>query len=762
MAKRKKKKNSSVDMSIDPDVRRGIFVILLVVFGIFTILSILGLALVAGDFWISLLTLLFGWGRFIAPIVFLFLAYYIYKSVELELNIINYIGIVLFIVTFHALLHVWIPVERTSIALAEGYGGGYLGWIISMPLLKFMGFWAAFVVLFAFFVISIIITFDYTLEDILESGFLGGFGLMVLRLLGRSHNEEEMEDDEESEEEEEEVEYEEDDEEVEEDDEEEEEEEMEEDDEGEEDDVEEEEGDESTTDYLKVVEDLDVEYTNPYKGIELDIPLNLLNAKKEKPTSGDIKTTQEKIQKTLENFNIEVEMGEVSVGPTVTQYTLKPAQGVKIARITALQNDIALAIAAHPIRIEAPIPGKSLIGIEVPNKSVAMVGLKEILSSEAFKDADAELSMAVGKDVAGNPWVSRLDKMPHVLVAGSTGSGKSVCLNSLIISLLYKNSPETLRFVMVDPKRVELTMYKNLPHLLTPVITDVKKTVNALKWALSEMDRRYQLLAEVGKRNIADFNEVSEHKMPYIVIIIDELADLMVAAASEIETSIIRLAQMARAVGIHLVLATQRPSVDVITGLIKANVPARIAFSVASVTDSRTILDMAGADKLVGRGDMLFSTADVSKPIRLQGPFVSDLEIKKVVRYIKDELGRPEFDESVVERQSSKGGGGSFDYDADAEEDDELYEDAKAEVIRAGKASASFLQRRLKVGYARAARLLDILEEKGIVGPSQGAKPREVYVSKSEPKAEEEEYEDQPDTGQEYEDSDEEEYEDDE
>ncbi|HEU0051096.1 MAG TPA: DNA translocase FtsK, partial [Patescibacteria group bacterium] len=457
----------------------------------------------------------------------------------------------------------------------------------------------------------------------------------------------------------------------------------------------------------------------------IEIPMELLERRDQRPTAGDIHHNREVIKRTLEKFGIPVDMGEVSVGPTVTQFTLKPYDGIKLSRITSLHNDLALALAAHPIRIEAPIPGKSYVGLEVPNQSVATVGLREILETREFHDRKSGLTFAVGKDVSGKPWVADLQRMPHLLVAGATGSGKSVCLNSIIVSFLFGNSPDDLRFIMVDPKRVELQVYNGIPHLMTPVITKVPETVNALKWALREMDHRYDLLSKFGARDLAGYNSRVQDKLPYLVVIVDELADLMAAAMNEIEGPIVRLAQMSRAVGIHLVLATQRPSVDVITGLIKANIPGRIAFAVASQTDSRTILDQQGAEKLLGRGDMLFSTAEMATPKRVQGTFVSEAEIGRVVEFIKSKYEPAEYDTSVVERSPASGtafsGGNVSDEDSDP-----LIPEAKEEILRAGKASASLLQRRLKVGYARAARLLDLLEEEGFIGPGDGAKPREI------------------------------------
>ncbi len=464
--------------------------------------------------------------------------------------------------------------------------------------------------------------------------------------------------------------------------------------------------------------------------------VNLLQISKSKPTSGDIKSNAQTIKDTLHNFGIDVEMGEVRVGPTVTQYSLKPPKGVKLTRITSLANDLALALAAHPLRIEAPIPGRSLVGIEVPNEKVAMVTLRELLESEEFKHREHTMQIAVGKDVAGKVYLGDLPKMPHLLVAGTTGSGKTVCINTIILSLLFQNTPETLRLIMVDPKRVELTLYNGIPHLLTPVITDAAKTVSALKWTIGEMERRFDTLAAAGKRDIGSYNRTAEEKMPYIVFIIDELADLMAMAASEVEAGIIRLAQMARAVGIHLIVATQRPSVEVITGLMKANIPARIAFSVASIIDSRTILDTPGAEKLLGRGDMLYLTAELSKPKRLQGAYVSEEEMKEIVDYLKGDEP-PNYDDSIVSKNSNANGTVNM-FGGPSDDQDPLFDEAKRLVVESGKASASLLQRRLKVGYARAARLLDELEEAGIVGPADGAKPREVFTEHLAPQSEEE------------------------
>lgn len=457
-------------------------------------------------------------------------------------------------------------------------------------------------------------------------------------------------------------------------------------------------------------------------------PLELLSLSDSLPDAGNIAKNRETIQKTLKDFVIDVAMSDVNVGPTVSQYTLKPADGVKLTAITARANDLALALAAPSVRIEAPIPGKSLVGVEIPNKTAATVTLREIIESENLKKI-SPMALALGRDAAGAPFVVDLRRMPHLLIAGATGSGKSVCINSIIINLLYQNSPSDLRLMLIDPKRVEFTEYNGIAHLMTPVITDLDKTVASLKWVVAEMERRFKLLAESSCRNIEVYNEnPGDGRLPYLVVIIDELADLMAQSANEVEASIVRIAQMARAVGIHLIVATQRPSVDVITGIIKANISTRVSFAVASGTDSRTILDQIGAEKLLGRGDMLYLSSDLTQPRRVQGVFVNDKEITGVSEFLKRE-GEASYDESILSFKAVgvRGLGGG-----NGEIDDNLFDDAKACVIQTGKASASLLQRRLRVGYARAARLLDLLEENGIIGPPDGAKPRDVLVGSAD------------------------------
>jgi len=458
--------------------------------------------------------------------------------------------------------------------------------------------------------------------------------------------------------------------------------------------------------------------------------LDLLQLAGSKVDPGDVKANAATIKQTLESFGIGVTMGEVNVGPTVTQYTFVPPAGVKLNKITGLDTNLALSLAAHPIRIEAPIPGKSAVGVEIPNKAPAMVRLRSVLETPDWKKEDTPLTFVLGRDVSGLPMFTDLAKMPHMLIAGATGSGKSGMINSLLSSLLYRSSPNDLKLILVDPKRVELGLYNDIPHLLTPVIVEPEKCISALKWAVAEMERRYKLLAEVGNRNIIEYNKAhKDEAMPYIVIVIDEMADLMVLAAADVESLIVRLAQMARAIGIHLVLATQRPSVDVITGIIKANIPARLAFSVASQVDSRTILDQMGAEKLLGKGDMLFMSPEFMKPRRIQGAWVDEKEVKGVTDYLRSQRP-PAYNDEVLAQKVTIGGKTVGGAPGElGEPDDDMFDEAADAVFRAGKASASMLQRRLRIGYARAARLLDLLEERGIIGPADGARPRDVLIS---------------------------------
>jgi S-DNA-T family DNA segregation ATPase FtsK/SpoIIIE len=475
--------------------------------------------------------------------------------------------------------------------------------------------------------------------------------------------------------------------------------------------------------------------------------LELLEKKQSPADPGDIQQNAHIIQDTLREFNIDVEMEGANIGPKVTQYTLKPPTGVKLNRITALETNIALNLAASSLRIEAPIPGQKAVGIEVPNVKAADVRIRGILDSTEWRKADEPLAFAVGKDISGLPVVGELNKMPHLLVAGQTGSGKSVMINTLLTSLLYRNSPSDMKLILVDPKQVEMAPYADIPHLLTPVIVEPEKTISALKWAVNEMERRYTLLAEEKVRDIKTYNDkikksgkhisvededgnmqqVDEGTMPYIVIVIDELADLMMVAARDVEALIVRLAQKARAVGIHLVLATQRPSVDVITGLIKANIPARIAFTVASQVDSRTILDQAGAEKLLGQGDMLMKTASMPKPKRIQGSWVMDEEVGKVTDHLRMQSA-PQYNDEIISQPVQLNGKGGVVMDFSGEGGDDMFKDAVRVVVESRKASTSLLQRKLRVGYARAARIIEEMEEQGIIGPADGSRPREVLI----------------------------------
>jgi len=725
----------------NPPITRGIIAILLVVLAIIITLSFFNKAGVVGEILNNyVLSFLFGSMRFITPVMIIILAWFLIKDTEYDYRSTHGIGSLLFFLASSSLMHLGFATsEMWNKVLMMGQGGGIFG-MLAWPLKTYLGNVASIVLLIGIILISVFLIFNTAfihfvqLNKKLFSG-LGFLGKSLLGLTGlfvkenqptlnlkNNYNKEE-------EEEEEEYEDEENDEEVNLDQEE---------DIGsrkfqtkkvktETDDEEEDDSEDDDDPSANAQGKSKIPSAWDKKIIVKDLPeLNLLTTKKSKPTSGDIEANAATIKNTLHEFGIDVDMGEVRVGPTVTQYSFKPAKGVKLTRITTLSNDLSLALAAHPIRIEAPIPGQSLVGIEVPNTKVAMVTIKELIESEEFKHRPHNMMIALGKDVAGKVWFADLPKMPHLLVAGATGSGKTVCINTIIMSLLYQNTAETLRMIMVDPKRVELTLYNGIPHLLTPVITNVQKTVNALKWTIGEMDRRFDVLAAHGCRDIGSYNtRYPKEKMPNIVFIIDELADLMAAAASEVEAGIIRLAQMSRAIGIHLVVATQRPSVDIITGLMKANIPARIAFSVASIMDSRTILDCPGADKLLGRGDMLYLTAELSKPKRIQGAFISEEEVGNVVEYLKED-GEAEYDSSIIEKPTS----GTVNMFGGASDDqDPLFNEAREEIIKAGKASASFLQRRFKVGYARAARILDELEAAGVIGPGEGAKAREILAT---------------------------------
>lgn len=471
-----------------------------------------------------------------------------------------------------------------------------------------------------------------------------------------------------------------------------------------------------------------ISFNQEYNFPSVELLKTNVQSKLNKEDKKELINNANKLEETLSSFGVEAKVIQVSKGPSVTRFELQPSPGVKVSKIVNLSDDIALGLAASGVRIEAPIPGKSAIGIEVPNRELTAVYLREVIESPEFINSSKNLACSLGKDIGGNCVVCDLTKMPHMLIAGATGSGKSVCINTLIISLLYKYSPDNVKLLMIDPKVVELSVYNGIPHLLIPVVTDPKKAAGALNWAVQEMTRRYKLFADNGVRNIESYNElyekgITENELPFVVIIIDELADLMMVCPNDIEDYIGRLAQMARAAGMHLVIATQRPSVDVITGVIKANIPSRISFAVSSQIDSRTILDTAGAEKLLGKGDMLFYPVGEAKPIRIQGAFISESEVEKVVNFIKDKQGAPQYEDDIIDHIDTNANGESSDAD-------ELLEEATRIVVEIGQASTSLLQRRLRIGYNRAARIIDQMEERGIISGRDGSKPRQVLVKR--------------------------------
>jgi S-DNA-T family DNA segregation ATPase FtsK/SpoIIIE len=702
--KQQKKQEKKAKFDLSEDIKHSIYGVLFACLGFILLLSIFGLGGVVGEKIIYVFDIFFGVGTYLIPAILFMVAAVFLLTLRANIYFSNYLGAVLM---FLSIIGIFDIIDQ------EQNIGGIVGKGLSYVLESLLGFWASLVFLFAVFAISLSlslnISFKIKKREKQDGVELSGEEQKTAKeqsvaeekkvsekivvpesaeILEQKQRKEKKQID----------------------------------------------GKNSKTPVFERNKEVEKEhYPLP--------PLDLLEGDKGNPSAGDIKAYSNIIRNTLSNFGIEVEMGEINIGPTVTQYTFKPAQGVKLSRITTLQNDLALSLAAHPIRIEAPIPGRSLVGIEIPNKAVTFVRLRNLLEDERYVGHHSPLLLALGRDVAGKPIYADLARMPHLLIAGATGTGKSVCIHSILTSFLFRNYPDLVKFIIVDPKRVELSDYNNIPHLLTPVITDKNKAIGALQWAVREMEKRYQILSEHGTRDIASYNDaVSRFDdceiMPYIVIVIDELADLMMASPREVESSIVRLAQMARAVGIHLIVSTQRPSVEVITGLIKANIVSRIAFQVASQVDSRTILDMSGAEKLLGNGDMLYVSAEYMKPKRIQAAFLMEKEVKKVVGYLKkyakgEDVDHGEFEENIkkeMEHLAGHHGEGG----ADGNTDDALYEEAKKEVLRMQKASASLLQRRLRVGYARAARLLDLLEENGVIGPGEGAKPRKVHGSSAE------------------------------
>jgi S-DNA-T family DNA segregation ATPase FtsK/SpoIIIE len=684
-------------MGLSPETWREIFAVLILIFSFVALLGLFGLAGSAGAAFSRIIAKLFG--NFGA---YLFIAVFFYSGVILlippkKYKVAKFVGMLLFVLFLPAFTHLFIAAEDAKTAALGGHGGGLVGYLISNPLRSSLGLFPAFLISFALVGISILMMFNFSLTEFLgiskqkdgdddevnvhgEGDYPERVSVFeaIRRKVSRFKNRKE--------------------------------------------------GEGSRVEVIETEREAvparkDRTWEYP--------PLDILKDTKEVASSGNIHKNAEIIKNCLKNFGIDITMNDVNIGPTVTQYAFKPDERVKLNQVIARQTDLALALSAKSLRMEAPIPGKNLVGIEIPNTIPAKVSLKDVLQSSAFRAAKSKLAIALGRDVSGARCVIDLEKMPHLLIAGSTGSGKSVCINSIICAFLFNNSPNDLRLLLVDPKRVELTNYNGIPHLLSPVVTEVDKTVSALKWAVAEMERRYKMFSEQGKRNIIAYNSDPgpEGKLPYIVVIIDELADLMATSSKEVEGSIVRIAQLARATGMHLIVATQRPSVDVLTGLIKANISSRIAFATASQVDSRTILDLSGAEKLLGNGDMLFIGNGLNKPKRIQGCFVSDEEIEQLTSFLKSK-GEALYDESILSYRPT--GSGMVGGTGGGNSDDDLYEEALDTVVRAGKASASLLQRRLRIGYARAARLLDILEGEGAIGPADGAKPRDVLVGASD------------------------------
>ena len=714
---KKSAKNNKSALGINEETRHTIWGVSFMVFGLLLLLSMFHLAGPVGNLFFEIFSAFFGLGYYLLPILLVIVGVSFMRSGRPQVAKLHALASGLVLIATLGIIDLAVNGAGPSNVITYG---GYLGSIVSWPFVKLFGVYASILLLGTLLIISLILLANerpnlIELWQKILSFFKKDLHLPNINLGKKDSDDDslyELGEDEPVKEiastESKSLEYE-----------------------------------ESITKNKKT-DDKDEEEVfsakNKFRTTYVPPPLSLLEKDRGKPNVGDLKGNMNIIQRTLLNFGISVEMDEVTIGPTVTRYALKPAQGVKLSRIVGLQNDLALALAAHPIRIEAPIPGKSLVGIEIPNKVKSTVGLATLLADDKFQNSPKPLTVALGRGLSGKAIFGNLAKMPHVLIAGTTGSGKSVTIHSVITSLLYRNGPEDLRLIMVDPKRVELTLYNKIPHLLTPVITDSKKTILALKWAAREMDRRYDILETESVRDIESYHsnvygnksknknpkegEEMAERMPYIVIIIDELADIMQTYPRELESSIVRLAQMSRAVGIHLILSTQRPSVNVITGLIKANVPTRVALQVSSQIDSRTILDQGGAEKLLGAGDMLYASGEMSQPERLQSAFISEEEVKKVVEYLKKAY-IDELPDTIELSGSIEKGSNLFESNMDNGEDD-LYEDARTTVMEAGKASTSYLQRKLGVGYARAAKLIDMLEERGVVGPGNGAKPRDV------------------------------------
>lgn len=718
--KKTRLKSKKVKLEVQSHIAREIGAVVYLGLAILFFLVIRNSAGPVGERLNNVLRLAFGVGIFALPVIFFLLAMTLFFARRVTLNATKYIGLFLLVFSGLGLVHMRTPIDAMDQSVE--LFGGWVGFLSSVLLRIGVGTTSTILILIVLFLVGILLTFEVSFRTLLDSLFNKQVdvirsakkmerkpskllkkgddeGLNIVKPnLGKNKKDNEQKREEKT--------------------------------------FKQSEINIQKPKPVAKKESKKIEPKvdeNDYSDWQLP-PLDLLSSDSSQVYVSDkvLKANAEKIRQKLSQFGIEVTMKDVNIGPTVLQYTLQPDEGVKLNKITGLKNDLALALAAKALRIEAPIPGKALVGIEVPNDKRMTVHLREMLESEEFASVDSKLKIVIGRDVSGAPVIDDLASMPHLMIAGATGSGKSVGMNTFLLSLLYQNSPRDLKFIMVDPKRVELTPYNGIPHLLTPVITDPEKAHAALKWAVAEMNRRYQELADKGYKNIKEYNEGEDKTMHSIVMVVDELADLMMQSnKKETEAVICRLAQMARAVGMHLILATQRPSVDVITGVIKANIPTRIAFSVTSGVDSRTVLDTVGAEDLLGMGDMLFMPKNLGKPIRVQGVYVSTKEIERVTNRLKLTI-EPTYDESIVAGSTSGIPGGDTVGVGDGSDQDDLFHDAVALIKATGKASASLFQRRLSVGYARAARILDILEEHGLVGPANGAKPREIFISEEE------------------------------
>lgn len=779
MKKKSKDKNTKESQNIENEfnlnlknsVKRGIAVVLLFLLTILFSFGFLGSGGSFGALLDKIGGLIFGWGKWLFPVTLFLMAVVLLYKKKTVFYVVKIIGLSIAFLSLLGFSHIFYENDSLLAIAKEGQGGGYIGYIISLALIKLTGKVVGVIFLLAFFIIGVMIAFNFSVVE------------FFINLIKKNKTEtKELEETQKEDREGGRIEA------------------------GEEEDgegnVAEQLDEESLACNIKEVKFVEGPSIDEIEGgdnddelsddegnfniknasfeskvknakpkrtvnkISSDLwklpPLSLLDDSTGEAYSGNIDENIDIIKDTFSNFGIALEDGGVKIGPAVTQYSFRPAVGVRLSKIVALGDDLALALAAHPIRIEAPIPGKSLIGIEVPNKKSIMIRLKNALDSDEFKDRKSTLALALGKNVEGNFVVADLGKMPHLLIAGATGTGKSVCINSIILSLLFQNSPDELKMILVDPKRVELSLYNKIPHLLSPVITDNKKVVNSLKWAVREMEERYKILESVGSRDLESYSQkfkkgmtrdvvdsdtgevVKEElkKLPFIVIVIDELADLMASHGKDIEGAIMRLAQMARAVGIHLIISTQRPSVEVLTGIIKANITTRIALQVASQIDSRTIIDMRGAENLLGKGDLLFLSSESPKPRRLQNSFVSEQEVRRVVDHIIEQAERiykkdedDDIEDELSDDANFKGDMArnfdqlDFSVSHESEDEDAIYDDAKEFVMKVGKASASLLQRRFRIGYNRAARLIDSLERDGVVGAADGSKPREIMAT---------------------------------